>query len=50
MFLSKTKRVAAKKTAGNQGANIPVAYDDKLNTISENVRKRVEQINNPLLA
>ena len=42
MFLSKTKR-------GNTGVNKKVeqgsqvvAYDDKLHTISENVRKRVE--------
>ena len=48
MFLSKTKRNAMKKSA-NSGCQV-VAYDHSLNTISENVRKRVEQANNPLLA
>ena len=48
MFLSKTKRNAL-KVQGKSGCQV-VAYDDKLNTISENVRKRVEQGNNPLLA
>ena len=49
MFLSKTKRNMTKKSAQNSGCQI-VAYDDKLHTISENVRKRTEQANNPLLA
>ena len=47
MFLSKTKRNALKKQGGSSQV---VAYDDKLHTISENVRRRVEQANNPLLA
>ena len=49
MFLSKTKRANAGAKRADQ-ANQVVAYDDKLHTISENVRKRVEQANNPLLA
>ena len=49
MFLSKTRRVNA-GTKRPEQANQVVAYDDKLYTISENVRKRVEQANNPLLA
>ena len=49
MFLSKTRR-ANTGTKRPEQANQVVAYDDKLYTISENVRKRVEQANNPLLA
>jgi hypothetical protein len=54
MFISKTKRNGAyhmnvKRTKQNPGLE-RVCYDDKVNTIGETVRRRVEQINNPLLA
>ena len=54
MFISKTKRNTnyynnVKKTKLNPGLE-NVQYDDKTNTIADTVRKRVDQINNPLLA
>ena len=54
MFISQSKRSngyynIVKKTKMNPGLG-EVCYDDKTNTIGENARKRVEQINNPLLA
>jgi hypothetical protein len=54
MFISKTKRNSnyyhnVKKTKNNRGLE-EVQYDDKTNTIADSVRKRVDQINNPLLA
>lgn len=54
MFISKTKRSSnyynnVKKTKMNPGLE-QVQYDDKTNTIADTVRKRVDQINNPLLA
>ena len=54
MFISKTKRNSnyynnVKKTKLNPGLE-NVKYDDKTNTIADTVRKRVDQINNPLLA
>jgi len=38
-----------KRTKQNPGLE-RVCYDDKLNTIAENVRRQAEHINNPLLA
>ena len=54
MFISKTKRNTnyyhnVKKTKLNPGLE-NVQYDDKTHTIADAVRKRVDQINNPLLA
>ena len=54
MFLSKTKRNSnynqiLKTVKLNAGMN-HVCYDDKVNTIGETVRKRKDQISNPLLA
>lgn len=54
MFISKTKRNSnyynnIKKTKMNPGLE-NVQYDDKTNTIADIVRKRVDQISNPLLA
>jgi len=54
MFISKVKRNNAyqqvvKKTKQNPGLE-RVQYDDKTNTIGDIVRKKAEQINNPLLA
>ena len=54
MFISKTKRSSnyynnVKKTKMNPGLE-QVQYDHKTNTIADTVRKRVDQINNPLLA
>ena len=54
MFISKTKRNTnyyhnVKKTKLNPGLE-NVQYDDKTHTIADTVRKRVDQINNPLLA
>lgn len=53
MFISKTKRNMyqgmQKKARMNPGVAV-VQYDDRVNTIGETMRRRVEQINNPLLA
>ena len=54
MFLSKTKRNGnyshdIKQVKQNPGKN-RVCYDDKANTIGEIMRKKKDQISNPLLA
>lgn len=54
MFISKTEqhnynRFYEKKVEQNQGLR-NVCYDASAGTIAENVRKKVEQVNNPLLA
>ena len=54
MFISKSKRNGGYTAIADKAKNNPglgrVCYDDKSHTIGENARKRVEQINNPLLA
>jgi len=54
MFISKTKRHSAfnrmmKITKQNPGLE-RVCYEDAANTIADAARRKVEQINNPLLA
>ena len=54
MFLSKTKRNSTyqqiiKKTKQNPGLE-RVCYDDRTHTIADEIRRKAEQINNPLLA
>ena len=53
MFISKSKRNVGYKAIEEKAKNNPglsKVYDIRANTIGENVRKKVEQINNPLLA
>mmetsp|Transcript_36002 Transcript_36002/g.47374 ORF Transcript_36002/g.47374 Transcript_36002/m.47374 type:complete len:155 (-) Transcript_36002:1930-2394(-) len=54
MFISKTKRNSTynnivKKAKQNPGLE-RVCYDDRSHTIADNSRRKVESINNPLLA
>jgi len=50
MFTSKTKRMQYMNEAGPTQAAHVVQYDNQQNTIAANVRKKVEALNNPLLA
>ena len=54
MFISKTKRAGStfhmtKKSKQQPGLD-KICYDDSANTIAANVKRKVDQINNPLLA